>query len=170
MYAYLKYKHDKEYEIKKLQDQIDELQVELDLVKNKSNTINLKWWWYHRCSKQIPTILLNYNSIANVCDYEFINIDNTQSGCDYWILLCAGENHSDDIETIFDIEIADIDISSSYSSFTSKLGIWLCGGGRCAFIQIKLSNNTLYYKYSNVNYIEFPDDFPKEILEILCPK
>lgn len=171
MYAYNKYINMKEREIRELQKEIDELKAKQDAIKKSENIIDNKWWWNNSFFRDVPTIPHNimYNSMINVFWIDKQE-DLNDKQYDYYIILLGEENYSDESETIFDVRIKDIKIYNFYSTFVNEVECWLCGGARFATIQIKLLNDILYYKYENHNYIKFPDDFVKEILEIICPK
>lgn len=189
-------KYEKENKIKKLQNEIYKLQTEIDDINSSPIVINPKWWWsYSKLyddsmlwwskTRPLPVISgLKYKSITKIdgaichngvyCENDMkCDMGAECVECyDYHILLLGTEDvfSDNDNPTIFDTEITSVDIYTSYSKYISDMGCYQCGGGKFASIQIKLCDGILYYNYKNMNYIEFTDDFIKEILEVICVK
>lgn len=170
MIAYYKHKFDKEKQIKELQTQIDLLNEKINKIKNSVDIIDTKWWYKGLKTINIPVISgLKYKSIINIDENKKLstNMDNYDS-YDYYILLIGDDYEYRFDSIIFDTRIILIYIEQTFSSHTTQISTYTSEGTKFLTIKIKLKDKILYYKYKNYLYIEFTNDFIKEILENIC--
>lgn len=164
MYATLHLNYKKKNKIEQLKKEIHQLESQIKKIEGITY-INHQWWYVGY--EKIPIIAIpSYDKIIKCNNEEFYDNDY-----DYYIIFigeydCYYENKHNILSTM----INRILINDNSIEFYKKISIIEHNNSTFSTIQIKILNNVLYYKYKNVNYIEFTDGFIDEILKVICLK